>query len=80
MYKKTDLSKYVKYQVGRQGYTTVMQFARDMGMDPIRLGKSLRGEIKLDLHQFMALSETLEIDPTDLYAKVYRHEKEAGLI
>lgn len=79
-YKKTELSRFIKHQVARQGYTTVTGFARDMGLDPIRLGKSLQGEIRLDLHQFMALVETLGISPSALYARVYKHEKEAGLL
>jgi len=78
MTSKTDLYEYIKRTMTAKEFHSVADFARTVNINEKQLTKYLRGEAKFNLHYFMALVESLEINPFELYKYVYQNEKKKG--
>jgi len=62
----------------RKGYTSLTAFAQDYDLDSERLRRYVTGEVKFDLHYFMAVIEALNIPVKEFYGLIYQQDKQKG--
>ena len=79
-YKVGLVVSYIYKRLLKRDYVSLTAFARDYNLDGERLKKYVRGEVRFDLHYFMALVEILELDLTEFYGLICQQDKDKGRI